>query len=38
MAETSFSALTRRGLERGRFHALLDLQAAIDRSIAEDAQ
>jgi transposase len=33
--ETFFSALTRRRLKRGSFHSVVDLQAAIDRYIAE---
>jgi transposase len=33
--ETFFSALTRRRLKRGSFHSLVDLQAAINRYIAE---
>jgi hypothetical protein len=33
--ETFFSALTRRRIRRGRFHSIVDLQAAINRYIAE---
>ena len=33
--ETFFSALTRRRLRRGSFHSIVDLQAAINRYIAE---
>ena len=33
--ETFFSALTRRRLRRGTFHSLVDLQAAINRYLAE---
>jgi transposase len=33
--EASFSALTRRRLKRGSFHSIVDLQAAINRYIAE---
>ena len=33
--ETFFSALTRRRLRRGAFHSLVDLQAAINRYLAE---
>ena len=33
--ETFFSALTRRRLKRGVFHSIVDLQAAINRYIAE---
>src|SRR3954470_17379730 len=33
--ETFFSAMTRRRLRRGAFHALVDLQAAINRYLAE---
>jgi len=33
--ETFFSALTRRRLKRGSFHSIVDLQAAINRYIAE---
>jgi transposase len=33
--ETFFSALTRRRLKRGSFHSIIDLQAAINRYIAE---
>jgi transposase len=33
--ETFFSALTRRRLKRGSFHSVVDLQAAINRYIAE---
>jgi transposase len=33
--ETFFSALTRRRLKRGSFHSVVDLQAAINRCIAE---
>ena len=33
--ETFFSALTRRRLKRGTFHSIVDLQAAINRYIAE---
>jgi len=33
--ETFFSALTRRRIRRGSFHAIVDLQAAINRYIAE---
>ena len=33
--ETFFSALTRRRLRRGTFHSVADLQAAINRYIAE---
>ena len=33
--ETFFSALTRRRIRRGSFHSLVDLQAAINRYIAE---
>jgi transposase len=33
--ETFFSALTRRRLQRGSFHSVVDLQAAIKRYIAE---
>ena len=33
--EAFFSAMTRRRLRRGAFHSLVDLQAAIDRYLAE---
>ena len=33
--ETFFSAITRRRLRRGAFHSLVDLQAAIQRYLAE---
>ena len=33
--ETFFSALTRRRIRRGSFHSIVDLQAAINRYIAE---
>ena len=33
--ETFFSALTRRRIRRGAFSSILDLQAAIDRYLAE---
>ena len=33
--ETFFSAMTRRRLRRGVFHTLVDLQAAINRYLAE---
>ena len=33
--ETFFSAITRRRLRRGAFHSLVDLQAAINRYLAE---
>jgi transposase len=33
--ETFFCALTRRRLKRGSFHSVVDLQAAINRYIAE---
>ena len=33
--ETFFSRLTRRRLKRGVFHSLVDLQAAINRFVAE---
>ena len=33
--ETFFSAMTRRRLRRGAFHSLVDLQAAINRYLAE---
>jgi transposase len=33
--ETFFSTLTRRRLRRGSFHSMVDLQAAINRYIAE---
>ena len=33
--ETFFSALTRRRLRRGSFHSIVELQAAINRYIAE---
>jgi transposase len=33
--ETFFSALTRRRIRRGSFHSVVDLQAAINRYIAE---
>ena len=33
--ETFFSAITRRRLRRGVFHSLVDLQAAINRYLAE---
>ena len=33
--ETFFSALTRRRIRRGAFHSIVDLQAAINRYIAE---
>jgi transposase len=33
--ESFFSALTRRQLKRGSFHSIVDLQAAINRYIAE---
>jgi transposase len=36
--ETFFSALTRRRLKRGSFHSIVDLQAAINRYIAEHNQ
>jgi transposase len=36
--ETFFSALTRRRIRRGSFHSLVDLQAAINRYIAEHNQ
>jgi hypothetical protein len=34
-SETFFSALTRRRIRRGSFHSIVDLQAAINRYIAE---
>ena len=33
--ETFFAALTRRRLQRGVFHSLVDLQAAINRYLGE---
>ena len=33
--ETFFSTLTRRRIRRGSFHSIIDLQAAINRTIAE---
>jgi transposase len=36
--ETFFSALTRRRIRRGSFHSIVDLQAAINRYIAEHNQ
>jgi hypothetical protein len=33
--ETFFATLTRRRLQRGAFHSLVDLQAAINRYLAE---
>jgi transposase len=36
--ETFFSALTRRRIRRGTFHSIVDLQAAINRYIAEHNQ
>ena len=36
--EAFFSAMTRRRLRRGAFHSLVDLQAAIDRYLAEHNQ
>ena len=33
--ETFFSALTRRRIRRGSFHSIIDLQAAINRYMAE---
>jgi transposase len=35
VVETFFSALTRRRIRRGSFHSIVDLQAAINRYIAE---
>ena len=36
--ETFFATLTRRRLQRGAFHSLVDLQAAINRYLAEHNQ